>query len=59
MDPSQLETFFLWMTLINFGLMMLSAVLCMACRGFIHKFHGKMFDLTKEQLNAMVYGYLH
>lgn len=58
MDLTQLETFFLWMTLINFGLMVLSAIMCVACRGVIHQLHGKMFDLTNEQLNVLLYGYL-
>ena len=58
MDIATLKEFFMWMTMINFGLFMFSAIMCMLCKGFIQRVHGKMFGLAPETINAFLYGFL-
>ena len=58
MDISMLKEFFMRCTVINFGLLLFSAVMCVSCKGLIQRVHGKMFSLTPEQINAFIYGYL-
>ncbi len=58
MDINTLKEFFGWMTLINFGIFTLSAIMCMSAKGFIQRVHGKLFGLAPETINAFLYGYL-
>ncbi len=53
-----LKEFFMWMTVVNFGLFMWSAIMCIYCKGFIQRIHGKMFGLAPETINAFLYGFL-
>lgn len=58
MNMAILKEFFMWCTIINLGLFTWSAIMCMACKGFIQRVHGKMFDLPPETINSMLYGFL-
>lgn len=58
MDINTLKEFFGWMTLINFGIFTLSAIMCMSAKGFIQRVHGKLFGLAPETINAFLYGYI-
>ena len=58
MDMALLKEFFMWMTVINFGLFMWSVIMCILAKGFIYRVHGKMFGLSQETVNAMLYGFL-
>jgi hypothetical protein len=58
MNITLLKEFFMWCTLINLGLFIWSAVMCLAARNFIHRIHGKMFDLSPDTINRMLYGFL-
>ncbi|MEN8254113.1 MAG: DUF6868 family protein [Verrucomicrobiota bacterium] len=58
MDMVLLKEFFGWMVLINFGIFMISAIMCITLKGFVQRVHGKMFGLAPETINAFLYGYL-
>lgn len=58
MNIELLRTFFGWMTLINLGLFIWTALMCMYARGLIQRMHGKLFGLSDEAINAFLYGYL-
>jgi len=58
MDMELLKTFFMWMTVINFGLFMWITIMCMLCKGFIQRVHGKLFGLSEETISACLYGFL-
>ncbi|MCK4564870.1 MAG: hypothetical protein KAU94_09375 [Verrucomicrobia bacterium] len=58
MDMALLKEFFMWCTIINFGLFMWSAIMCILAKGFIYRVHGKMFGLSQDTVNAMIYGFL-
>ena len=58
MNMELFKEFFMWCTIINLGLFMGSAIICMACRGFILRIHGKIFGLPPETINVVLYGFL-
>ena len=58
MDMALLKEFFMWMTVVNFGLFMWMAIMCMFAKGFIYRVHGRLFGLSQDTVNAMLYGFL-
>jgi hypothetical protein len=58
MTLDQLTDLFKWMTAINFGLFLFSALLSMALKDFIAKMHGKLFGIEAEQVAVVMYGFL-
>lgn len=53
-----LKDWFMWMTLINLGILIWSAVMCMLLKNFIVRMHGKLFGLSPEAIKATLYGFL-
>jgi len=44
-----LTKLFLWMTIINFGVLILYFLLTLFCMDFIYKLHGMWFKMPKER----------
>ena len=53
-----LTNFFMWLTIINGGIFILSTIMIILMKNIIYKTHGKMFDLSKESINNIMYAYL-
>jgi hypothetical protein len=58
MSVEQLTEFFKWMTIINIGILIFSAILIMSLRKFVCKMHGKMFGISEENVSIIMYCYL-
>ncbi|HUT58623.1 MAG TPA: hypothetical protein VNA25_12330 [Phycisphaerae bacterium] len=58
MDIEVLRDFFMWCTIINAAMLTLSMLMCAACRGLIHRVHGKFFPIPKETLTVVLYAFL-
>ncbi len=58
MNLEQLTGFFQWMTIINVGLLIFSAVILMLLRQTVTRMHGRLFGLTESQVAVVSYGYL-
>jgi hypothetical protein len=58
MNIELLKEFFMWCTIINLGLLIWTAIMCLAARNFIYRVHGKMFGLNENTINTMIYGFL-
>lgn len=58
MTIQYLEEFFMWMTVINLGLIIFTAMMYMMAKEMIQRFHGKLFGLAPETISAFIYGYL-
>jgi hypothetical protein len=58
MDIVALRTFFMWCTLINGALLILSALLLMGAGDWVYRLHRRWFALSRETFTAMVYGFL-
>lgn len=55
MDIQVLTKFFMWCTILNFGLLMFMGVLCMFASDFIFKIHSKWFSISRETFNIIFY----
>jgi hypothetical protein len=58
MNLEIMKAFFGWMTLINLGLFIFTAIMSVGCRGFIYNVHGKMFGLSEETTNKALYYFI-
>lgn len=58
MNIAVLKDFFMWMTIINLGLFIWTAVMCIFAKDFIVRVHGKMFGLSPEKIKGTLYGFL-
>ena len=57
MDIETLRAFFMWCTIINLGLFVLSFVMCAAARDLIFRVHGKWFPMPRETFNVVIYSF--
>lgn len=58
MNVLMLKEFFMWMTVINVIIFIISALFCMLLKDFIGRMHGKMFGISPEAVQTALYGYL-
>ena len=56
MTICQLTEFFMWGSIINMGLLILSTVFIPVVRPMAHRVHGKLFGVEPETVNSMMYG---
>lgn len=47
-----------WSSVINIGLMILSFVVLMTMRSMIYRIHSRMFPMTEQQFNLIMYSLL-
>lgn len=55
MDIHVLTKFFMWCTILNFGLLMLMFMLCLFASDFIYKTHSKWFSVSRENFDVIFY----
>ncbi len=53
-----MREFFGWCSVINIGLLVLSAILIIAIRGIASRMHAKMFDLDESDVRCAYFHYL-
>jgi hypothetical protein len=58
MTIETLTAFFMWCSIINAALLIFSFIICTAGRNLIHHFHGKLFHMSDETFNAILYSWL-
>jgi len=58
MTLEQLTALFGWMTVINTGIMVLSAVLLMALKGALGEYHGRLFGISADEVFSASYTYI-
>ena len=58
MTVEQLTAFFGWMTAINMTIMVLSALLLMALKGTLGKYHSRLFGIDAADVSTASYNYL-
>ncbi|MDD5556882.1 MAG: hypothetical protein PHN82_06490 [bacterium] len=52
------RAFFMWCTILNGALLILSSLIC-ACAGeWIHRMHGRWFPIPREAFNVAIYSFL-
>ena len=55
MDIQMLTTFFMWCTLLNVGLLIMSFIMLFFAGDFVYNMHSKYFAMTRESFNASLY----
>ena len=58
MDISTLKSFLLWCTIINAAMLTLSSVICIFGRDWVYSIHSRLFKVSMESLNIMVYSFI-
>ncbi len=56
MDLEMLREFFLWCTLINFGLLMWWFAFLVLAHDWVYEMHTRWFKISKEAFDAIHYG---
>jgi hypothetical protein len=58
MDIQTLISFFMWCSILNLGLLMLSFIM-LACAGdFVYRMHSKWFPMPRDRFNAVIYSFI-
>lgn len=58
MDSSNLQSFFLWCTIINGAMLILSSLMLMCAGGWVYRIHSKLFGITRDAFNVVIYCFL-
>ncbi len=58
MDIAQIRTFFMWCTIINAGMLLLSFAILATAGGWVHRMHSIWFAMSKETFNITIYAML-
>ena len=58
MDIETLTTFFMWCTILNGGLLLFWALMCMSAPDVVYRIQNKWFPLPRETFNAIIYSFL-
>jgi len=58
MDIQTLTTFFMWCTILNIALLVLSSLICLCAGDWMYGVHGKWFSISRETFNVAIYSFL-
>ena len=58
MDIAALRMFFMWCTIINGGLLIVSAIMCTFARDWVYPIHSKWFSIPREAFNVAIYSFI-
>jgi len=58
MDIQTLTAFFMWCTILNFALLLLSSLFCLCAGDWVYRIHSKWFSIPREVFNVAIYSFL-
>ena len=58
MDIEKLTTFFMWCTILNMALLVLSSLICVCARDWAYRIHSKWFSISRETFNVAIYSFI-
>ena len=58
MDIQTLTTFFMWCTILNGGMLILSSVFLILAGDLAYRIHSKWFSISREAYNLVCYSFL-
>lgn len=58
MTLQTLQAFFMWCSLVNIGLLMLTTVLCIFAADWIYALHSRWFPVSRVAFNTILYSFL-
>jgi hypothetical protein len=48
----------MWCTLLNVALLLLSSLICLGAGDWIYQIHSKMFSISRETFNVLIYSFI-
>jgi hypothetical protein len=58
MDIATIRAFFLWCTVINGALLILSFVICIGAGDWVYRMHSRWFPIARDSFNMAIYAFL-
>jgi len=58
MDIQTLKAFFMWCTIVNMGLLILTSLILLAGRDMVYRVHSKWFPMSREAHNIVLYSFI-
>ncbi|MHC4571231.1 MAG: DUF6868 family protein [Planctomycetota bacterium] len=58
MDIQTLTAFFMWCTILNIALLLLSSLFCLCAADWVYRIHSKWFSISRETFNVAIYSFL-
>ena len=58
MDINTIRAFFMWCTIVNGGLLILSSLILLLAGDWVFRIHSKWFPMPREAFNAAIYHFL-
>ena len=53
-----LTRFFMWCTILNFALLILTSLMCVCAKDWAYGMHSKLFGISREAFNIAIYSFL-
>jgi len=58
MDIDSIRAFFMWCTILNVTLLVLSSLMCICAADWAYRIHSKWFSISRETFNVAIYSFL-
>ncbi len=58
MDIQTLTAFFMWCTILNVALLLFSSLMCICAGDWAYRIHSKLFSISKETFNVVIYSFI-
>ena len=58
MDLQTLTTFFMWCTILNLGLLILTTIMCIFFADFSYRMNHRLFSISREAFNVVIISFL-
>ena len=58
MDIDSITAFFMWCTILNVALLLLSSLLCLCAGDWVYRIHSKWFSISRETFNVVIYSFI-
>ena len=58
MGIETLTVFFMWCTILNFALLIISALMCICAKDWAYKMHNKFYGISRETFDIAIYSFL-
>ena len=58
MDIDSIKAFFMWCTILNFALLLLSFLIYVCAADWAYRIHNKWYSISRETFNVAIYSFL-
>ncbi|MHC4737473.1 MAG: DUF6868 family protein [Planctomycetota bacterium] len=58
MDIERFRAFFMWCTILNVALLLLSSLFCVCAGDWVYQIHSKLFSIPREAFNVAIFSFI-